>query len=137
MVGTDYFIKWVEAVLMKNVTAKDVINFVKEHIIYRFRIPQTITTDQGSVFIAEEFKIFAKQMGITLIQSSPYYAQDNGQAEASNKSLIMLIKRKTEEYPKQWHDRLTEALWAYKMSCHGATQCTPYQLVCGQEAVMP
>jgi hypothetical protein len=137
MVGTDYFTKWVEAVPMRNVTAKDVIHFVKEHIIYRFGIPQTITTDQGSVFVAEEFQKFAKEMGITLIQSSSYYAQANGQAEASNKSLIKLIKRKTEEYPKQWHDRLAEALWAYRMSCHGATQCTPYQLVYGQEAVMP
>ncbi|WVZ71122.1 hypothetical protein U9M48_019743 [Paspalum notatum var. saurae] len=66
-------------------------------------------------------------MGITLLQSSPYYAQAN----ASNKSLIKLIKRKIDEYPKQWHDRLAKALWAYRMSCHGATKYTPYQLVYG------
>jgi len=74
LVATDYFTKWVEAVPMKNITAKDVVNFVKEHIIYRFSIPQTITTNEGSVFLAEEFKKFAEEMGITLIQSSPYYA---------------------------------------------------------------
>ena len=100
LAATDYFTKWVEVVPMKNVTARDVVNFVKEHIVYRFGIPQTITTDQGTVFIAEEFKKFAKEMGISLIQSSPYYAQANGQAEASNKSLIKLIKRKIDEYPK-------------------------------------
>ena len=137
LAATDYFTKWVEAVPMRNVTAKDVVNFIKEHIIYRFDIPQMITTDQGSVFLAEEFKKFAEEMGITLIQSSPYYTQANGQAEASNKSLIKLIKHKIDEYPKQWHDRLAKALWAYWMSCHGATKCTPYQLVYGQEAVMP
>ena len=76
-------------------------------------------------------------MGITLIQSSPYYAQANGQAEASNKSLIKLIKQKIDEYPRQWHDRLAEALWAYRMSCHGSTKNTPYQLVYGQEAILP
>ena len=76
---------------MKNVMAKDVINFVKEHIICHFGIPQTITTDQGSVFVEEEFKKFASEMGITLIPSSPYYAQANGQAKASNKSLSKLI----------------------------------------------
>ena len=81
---------------------------------------------QGTVFLAEEFKNFAKEMGITLLQSSPYYAQANGQAKALNKSLIKLIKRKIDEYPKQWHDRFAEALWAYRMSCHGATKCTPY-----------
>ena len=72
LVATDYFTKWVEAVPMKKVTAKDVVNFVKEHIIYRFGIPQTIATDQGTVFLAEEFKNFAKEMGTTLLQSSPY-----------------------------------------------------------------
>jgi len=129
LAATDYFTKWVEAVPMRNVTANDVVNFVKEHIIYCFGIPQTITTDQGFVFLAEEFKKIIEEMGITLIQSSPYYAQANGQAEASNKSLIKLIKRNIDEYPKQWHDRLVEALWAYRMSCHSATKCTPYQLV--------
>ena len=39
MAATDYFTKWVEAVPTKNVTARDVVNFVKEHIIYHFGIP--------------------------------------------------------------------------------------------------
>jgi hypothetical protein len=52
----DYFTKWVEAIPMKSVASKDVINFVKEHVIHRFGIPRTITTDGGSVIISEEFK---------------------------------------------------------------------------------
>jgi hypothetical protein len=35
-----------------------------------------------------------------LLNSSPYYAQKNGQAEATNKGIIKLIKRKTDESPK-------------------------------------
>jgi hypothetical protein len=134
---TDYFTKWVEAVPMKSVTSRDVINFVKEHVIHRFGIPQTITTDGGSVFISDEFKKFAADMGIKLIRSSPYYAQANGQAEASNQSLIKLIKRKIDEFPRRWHEVLSEALWAYRVSCHGATRTSPYHLVYGQEAVLP
>ncbi|KAK1603266.1 hypothetical protein QYE76_018122 [Lolium multiflorum] len=101
---TDYFTKWVEAVPMKSVASKDVINFVKEHVIHRFGIPQTITTDGGSVFVSHEFRKFCEDMGIKLIRSSPYYAQANGQAEASNKSLIKLIKRKIDEHPRRWHE---------------------------------
>jgi hypothetical protein len=76
-------------------------------------------------------------MGIKLIKSSPYYAQANGQAEASNQSLIKLIKRKIDEYPWRWHEVLSEALWAYRVSCHGATRTSPYHLVYRQEAVLP
>jgi hypothetical protein len=134
---TDYFTKWVEAVPMKSVASKDVISFVKEHIIHRFRIPQTITIDGGSVFIPEEFKKLGTDMGIKLIRSSPYYDQANGQAEASNQSLIKLIKRKIDEHPRRWHEVLSGTLWAYRISCHGATKTSPYHLVYGQEAVLP
>jgi hypothetical protein len=48
---TDYFTKWVEAIPMKSVASKDVLSFVKEHVIHKFRISQTITTDGGLVFI--------------------------------------------------------------------------------------
>ena len=76
-------------------------------------------------------------MGIKVLNSSPYYAQANGQVEASNKGIIKLIKRKIEEYPRRWHSVLNEALWSYRMSCHGATKVTPYQLVYGHDAVLP
>ena len=65
LVATDYFTKWVEAICCE---------FVKEHIIYRFGTPQTITTDQGSMFILEEIGEFAASMGMKLLNSSPYYA---------------------------------------------------------------
>jgi hypothetical protein len=122
---------------MKSVTSKDVINFIKEHVIHRFGIPQTIMTDGGSVFISEEFRKFAADVGIKLIRSSPYYSQANGLAEASNQSLIKLIKRKIDEHPRRWHEVLSEALWAHRISCDGATKTSPYHLVYGQEAVLP
>ena len=38
----DYFTKWVEAVPMRSVASKDVISFVKEHIIHRVGIPRPL-----------------------------------------------------------------------------------------------
>jgi transposase InsO family protein len=49
------------------------IDFVKEHIIYRFRVPQTITTDQGSQFTSGEFEEYVNSLGIKLLNSSPYH----------------------------------------------------------------
>jgi hypothetical protein len=47
-----------------------------------------------------------------------------------------LIKRKIDEHPRCWHEVLSEALWAYHVSCHGATKTSPYHLVYGQKVVL-
>ena len=94
LVATDYFTKWTEAVALKNMTHKEVIEFITEHIIHRFGIPQTLTTDQGTSFMSKEVREFAELYRIKLLNSSPYYAQANGQAESSNRTLISLIKRR-------------------------------------------
>jgi hypothetical protein len=117
-------------------TPKEVIEFITEHIIHRFSIPQTLTTDQGTSFVSKEVREFAELYKIKLLNSSPYYAQANGQAESSNKTLIELIKKKIEENPRRWHEVLSEALWAYRISRHGATKVTPFELIYGQEAML-
>ena len=88
-------------------------------------------------FCIYEFVQFVEIMGIKLLNFSPYYAQANGQAEASNKSLIKFIKRKISDFPRQWHMKLAEALWSYWMACHESIQVPPYKLVYGHEAVLP
>jgi len=98
LVATDYFTKWTEAIPLKNITHKEVINFVLEHIIHRFGIPQTLTSDQGASFMSHQFREFAESFRIKLLNSSPYYAQANGHAESSNKTLIKLTKKKIEEH---------------------------------------
>jgi hypothetical protein len=90
LVATDYFTKWTKA-------HKEVIQFITKHIIHRFGIPQTLTIDQGISFMSKEVMEFAELYKIKLLNSSPYYAQANGQAESSNKTLIKLIKKKIEE----------------------------------------
>ena len=117
-------------------THREVIEFITEHIIHRFGIPQTLTTDQGSSFISKEVRDFAESYKIKILNSSPYYAQANGQAEFSNKILIKLNKKKIEENPRRWHEVLSEALWAHHISRHGATKVTPFELVYRQEAIL-
>jgi hypothetical protein len=101
LLATDYFTKWVEAIPLKKVTSENMVEFVKEHIIYKFGIPQTIKTDQGTQFTSSEFREFAESMGIKLLNCSPYYARANGQAKASNKIMIKIIQKKIDQKRKK------------------------------------
>jgi transposase InsO family protein len=107
LVAIDYFTKWTKAIPLKNITHREVIHFILEHIIHRFGIPQTLTADQDSSFMSHQVRDFAESLKIKLLSSLPYYAQANGQAESSNKTLI---KKKIEENPKRWLEVLSEAL---------------------------
>jgi hypothetical protein len=114
LVANDYFIKRTEVVPLRNMTHREVISFVQEHIIYRFGVPQTLTTDQGPSFMSHQFREFIESMKIKLLNSSPYYVQANGQAEASNKVLIKIIKKRIKDNLRRWHEKLSKALWTHR-----------------------
>jgi hypothetical protein len=94
LIATDYFTKWTEAISLKNMMHKEAIHFILEHIIHRFGIRQTLTMDQGPLFMPQQVHEFAESLKIKLLSSSLYYAQANGQAKSSNKIIIKLIKKK-------------------------------------------
>ncbi|XP_070667444.1 uncharacterized protein [Malus domestica] len=57
----------------------------KEHIVTRFDVPETIITDNGTIFTAERFKEYTASLKIQLEQSTPYYPQANRQAKISDR----------------------------------------------------
>jgi hypothetical protein len=48
-----------------------------------------------------------------------------------------ILKKTVTRHRRDWHDRLFESLWAYRVTVRTPTQSTPYSLVYGSEAVLP
>ena len=69
--------------------------------------------------------------------SSMYNAPANGLVKAFNKTLCNILKKVVNRSKKDWHDRIGEALWAYRTTFRTMTQVTPYSLVYGVEVVLP
>ena len=137
IVATDYFTKWVEAKAYKNVTEYKVIQFYKYMIIHRFGLPQTITVDNGLALNGSRVLAFAQNHGIKICNSTPYYAQANGQDESINKIIKNNIRKVVDNNPTCWDELLLEVLWANRTSKRLSINTTPYSLVYGHDAVIP
>ena len=80
---------------------------------------------------------YAKSRQIKMITSTLYYAQANGQVKAVNKSIITLIKRNVDQCPRNWHNLLSQVLWAYWNSPRDSKGTTPIKLVYRHNVVLP
>lgn len=113
LVVTDYFSKWVETEAYASIKNKDVFKFIWKNIIYWFGIPQTIIADNRPQFNDIAFRTFCSELKIKNLYSTPHYLHNNGQAKATNKTLLTALKKKLEWAKRKWVDELPEVLWAY------------------------
>ena len=111
---TNYFSKWVEAEAYANIKDEDVSNFVWKNIICLFGISQVIIADNGSQFDSVTFRTFCSELKIKNLYSTPRYPQSNGQAEATKKTLLSVLKKRLEKAKGKWVEELPSVLWAYR-----------------------
>ncbi|XP_034697291.1 uncharacterized protein LOC117923162 [Vitis riparia] len=128
--------KWVEAEAYASIKDKDVTKFVWKNIICRFGIPQTIIADNGPQFDSKVFRNFCSELNIRNSYSTPRYPQSNGQAEATNKTLITALKKRLEQAKGKWVEELPGVLWAYRTTPGRSTGNTPFALAYGMDAII-
>ena len=137
LVATEYFTNWAEAVPLRKATGREVANFIKENIIIRFGVPHKIISDNDTPFVNSDVRKMLEFYQVKHHCSSPYYPQGSGQAEVTNKTLIKIISKTSQEYTRGWAMHLPYALWAYRNSPKSATGFSPFSLVYETEVVSP
>ena len=125
----EYFTKWAKAIPLRKVTRGAVANFIKENIIFRFGVPHRIISDNGTPFVNSDVRKMLEFYQVKHYRSSPYYPQGNGQAEATNKTLIKIISKMSQQYMGGWVTYLPNTLWAYRNSPKSAIRFSPFSLV--------
>nr|XP_023901956.1 uncharacterized protein LOC112013810 [Quercus suber] len=99
LAATEYFTKWAESIPLKKATGATMANFIREHIITRFRIPRRLISDNRTPFINKDMKSLTKAYYIKHGMSTPYYPQGNGQAKANtNRVMLKILKKMKHEY---------------------------------------
>ncbi|KAH0643806.1 hypothetical protein KY290_033918 [Solanum tuberosum] len=118
------------------VKKENVVDFIKANMIFRYGIPRCIVTDNGTPFNNKLMSSLCEKCSFKQHKPLIYNACANGLAEALNKALGNLLKKVVAKNKRDWHERIDEALWAYRTTFRTATQATLFSLVYGVEAVL-
>ena len=137
LVATNYFRKWIEAEAFASIKDRDVTRFIWKNIVYRFGISRTIVSDNGQQFDSRVYRDFCQELKIKNLYSTPRYPRSNGQAEASNKTLLTALKKWLDSAKGKWVEELPEVLWVYRTTARRPTGVSPFALTYGMEAVIP
>ncbi|XP_010239156.1 uncharacterized protein K02A2.6-like [Brachypodium distachyon] len=123
-----------------NATGTTAVTFIPS-IIFRFGIPHSIITGNGSNFLSHEFQDFCEKMGIHLNYATVAHPQTNGQVEKVNGLLTVGIKKRLmtplHRAAGAWVKELPSVLLSLRTTPNGHTKFTPFFMVYGAEAVLP
>ena len=92
-------------------------------------IPETIVSDNGSVFTSKEFKQFTNINGIKHLTTAPYHPASNGLAERAVQTLKSGLKKMT---VGNIEDKLARFLFQYRITPHTTTGTSPAELLMGR-----
>ena len=99
-IAVEYFSKWVEAKVLRDIIAEGLQKFFQQNIVCRFGVPKEVTVDNGKQFDSATFRDFTTQLGTKLCFVSVYHPQSNGAVERANGIIFAGIKKNITELPK-------------------------------------
>jgi hypothetical protein len=132
ILAREYLSGWVEGRALSNNKSSTIAQFIYEDIICRWCMTRRIMVDGGPdfqkavVYLAERYKV-------KRIQSSAHNPQAMGKIEGGHKPIVNALAKM--EGP--WTTNLHTVLLADRISVQESTGYSPYQMITGQNPVLP
>ena len=139
----DMFSGFVEAVPLKNKTARNVALQILNSWIYRYGPMKQLLSDMGTEFTAGVTKILCWAMGITKLQTTPYHPATNGQVERYHRYLKERLRLLAEDQNldffagDDWDVHVPAINFSYNNIPTTTTKIAPNQLLFGKEMKFP
>ena len=93
----DYVSRYVELAKLSSTTSEAIISHLKSTFACH-RIPDCLVSDNGPQFASRTFGLFANEYGFHNITSSPHYAQANGLAERTVRTIKSVLEKSSDPY---------------------------------------
>lgn len=132
LVIVDYFSKWVMIHPVRKLSSSVVCGVLKDQWFFRNSVPEVIISDNGSPFVAKEFKELIDTFGITHWLTSRYHSQANP-VERVNRTINTAIRSYVKQDQRLWDTKLPEIELMLNTTTHSATGFTPFFITHGHE----
>jgi transposase InsO family protein len=111
------------------------------NIIHRFRVPNSIITDNGTQFTRKKFLDFCEDHHIRVDWAVVAHPMMNWQVERANGMILQGLKlriyNELNKFGKRWMKELPSVVWSLRTTPSRATGFSPFFLVYGAEAILP
>jgi hypothetical protein len=87
LIVVDKFTKWVEAKPLAKIGSKQIVDFIQD-IIFCFRVPNSIITDNDTQFTREKFLDFCDDNNIRMDWAAIAHPRTNRQVEHANGMIL-------------------------------------------------
>ena len=103
----------------------------------RFRAPQQLLSDRKPGFQSDLFTQLIRCMEVDELNTSPYQPTTNGEVERFHRTLNSMLGKVVMDSQRDWDQRLSLVMAAYRALPHEFTGYSPNRLCLGREVKMP
>ncbi|MGA1138201.1 MAG: hypothetical protein ACO30K_18475, partial [bacterium] len=130
----------------KGLTAEKIADMFYHHVVLYYGLPDRIISDRGQEFVSAFFHSLAKHLNVSMIHSSSYSPQTNGQVERYHSSIIaklrslllqdrMILQDETQN--RNWASYMAMIEFSLNTSYHTSIRTTPFELLLGYTPKLP
>jgi hypothetical protein len=135
LVVVDRYTKYAHFIPLKHpFTAHTVARAVLDNVVKLHGFPRSIVSDRDRVFTSAFWKEIFSLFDTTLLLSSAYHPQTDGQSERVNQCLEMYLRCAIHESPKRWKAWLSLAEIWYNTCHHTTLDCSPFKALYGYDS---
>jgi Integrase zinc binding domain len=130
---------WFEMKEIQNKQAINIANIVEQTWLTRYPIPQILTYDRGTEFMAEFAEMIQNDYGIKRKGISVRNPQANAIIERVHQTIGNILRTFSKELldvKDPWSGILAATMFAVRATYHTTLQATPSQLVFGRDAIL-
>jgi hypothetical protein len=130
--------KWaIYVATVTEVIAPRLADIFLSHVVRHHGLPRAIVSDRDPRFTSIFWQSLWSQLGTTLLMSTAFHPQTDGQTERQNRTLEENLRAYVNYQQDDWDTKLVAAELAYNTSEHASTGYSPFYLNYGHHPHLP